>query len=276
MNRIFNFLFPALMLLGMFTSGFVIVASLQAAVAPISPPAPVANTTATNSNVLVAQGRALFIAKGCLVCHRYDDLAAARRAMGDFDFDNVPNLSNLKIDAAYLKRWLHDPQVIKPATTMPNLHLSAGEIDALAAFLLPNAPRNSAACPVTRKTAQVFVPPAPYPQVAPYGNFWYGSASLWLMLPSDGTWAQLRFGDKMFWWSSGYTASAEPKPALKISGKRLDGNETFEISDATNAYHSDFGGWAMLTGVQVPTSGCWEIRGEYHKTSTAFVVQVLP
>jgi len=131
------------------------------------------------------------------------------------------------------------------------------------------------ACPVTTPSA-AFVPPAPYPQVAPWGNFWYGSASLWLMLPPDGTWTQLRYGDKMFWWSSGYTASAEPKPALKISGKRLDGNETFEISDATNAYHSDFGGWAMLAGVQAPTSGCWEIRGEYHKTSTTFVVQVLP
>lgn len=274
MNRIFNLLFPTLMILGMFVSGFVIVTSLQAATSPNPAPAQIQIASQTNSSELVAQGRALFVAKGCIVCHRHDG-AAAYRAM-DFQFDNVPNLTNTKLNAEYLYTWLQDPQSIKPNTEMPNLGLKKTEIDALVAFLQPGVPQNSAACPATKSSAQGFVPPAPYPPVAPYGNFWYGTESLWLMLPPDGTWSQLLHGDKMFWWSSGYTPSSEPQPALKILGKRLDGDDTFVVTEATNAQHADFGGWAMLSGVQVPTGGCWEIRGEYHKSSTTFVVQVSP
>jgi cytochrome c1 len=135
MNRILQFLFPALMLVGIFISAFAIATSLQAASSSGTSPLQTPVAPSTNSSELAAQGRALFVAKGCIVCHRMDQLAALRRAMGDFDFDDVPNLSNLKIDAAYLKRWLHDPQALKPATTMPNLNLSESEIDALVAFL---------------------------------------------------------------------------------------------------------------------------------------------
>ena len=55
--------------------------------------------------------------------------------MVDFNFDDVPDLTKLKIDADYLRRWLHDPKALKPATTMPNLNLTDDEIDALVAFL---------------------------------------------------------------------------------------------------------------------------------------------
>jgi cytochrome c oxidase subunit 2 len=133
-KRISKFLFPALLSFVLLLSAFVIVALLVAAAAP-NPNAPSQAASNPNEGELVAQGRALFLAKGCLVCHRNDDLAAVRREMGDFDFGDVPNLSNVKIDAAYLKRWLHDPRAIKPSTTMPNLNLSDGEIDALAAYL---------------------------------------------------------------------------------------------------------------------------------------------
>ncbi len=135
MNRIIQLLFPALMLVGMFVSAIVIATSLQATSFSGASPTQTQTASSTDSDELVAQGRALFVAKGCLVCHRYDEMAATRREMGDFDFDDVPNLSHLKIDAAYLKRWLHDPRAIKPATTMPNLNLSESELDALVAFL---------------------------------------------------------------------------------------------------------------------------------------------
>lgn len=135
MKQISKFLFPALMLCGMCVSAFVIVASLQATTVPEESRAQIADTAARNPDDLVAQGRALFVSKGCLVCHRNDDLAQVRRALGDLDFGDVPNLSTVKIDAAYLKRWLHDPQALKPSTAMPNLNLSADEIDALVAYL---------------------------------------------------------------------------------------------------------------------------------------------
>lgn len=135
MNRRFNFLYPALMLVGLLISALVVITALQAANAPTSAPAQSQVAVSENSNDRIAQGRALFVAKGCLVCHRYDEMAAVRRAMGDFDFDDVPNLSNLKIDAEYAKRWLRDPKAIKPLTAMPNLNLTEHEIDALVAFL---------------------------------------------------------------------------------------------------------------------------------------------
>ncbi len=135
MNRIFSVLFPAFMLAGLIVSAFVIVASLQAASSTVTAPAAAQPASSVNPNELAAQGRALFVAKGCIVCHRHGDLAAVRASMEQFDFDDVPNLTKLKISEEYLRRWLADPQALKPSTTMPQLDLSASELDALAAFL---------------------------------------------------------------------------------------------------------------------------------------------
>ena len=38
-------------------------------------------------------------------------------------------------DAAYLERWLHDPQRVKPGTAMPRLPLSEPQVRELVAFL---------------------------------------------------------------------------------------------------------------------------------------------
>lgn len=40
-----------------------------------------------------------------------------------------------RFDAAYLRRWISDPQAVKPGTTMPNLGLPASDLDAITAFL---------------------------------------------------------------------------------------------------------------------------------------------
>jgi hypothetical protein len=55
-------------------------------------------------------------------------------------------------------------------------------------------------------------------------------------------------------------------------GRRLDGPESFVAGPATNAHHVDFGGWAMLTGIDVPTRGCWELTGTFREQSVTFVV----
>lgn len=38
-------------------------------------------------------------------------------------------------DAAFLTKWIHDPQAVKPGTAMPKLPLSEGQIDEIVAFL---------------------------------------------------------------------------------------------------------------------------------------------
>ncbi len=145
-------------------------------------------------------------------------------------------------------------------------------------------------CPVTRPPEDVFVPPAPYPAKLPpeyAGQFWYGTPALWTMLGDDGIWNSLPLGaagysQKVFWWRQGYSMDAEPIPQLKVSGKRLDtttrsseaGASAFETSRATNA-SADFG-QAMLTGIEIPSPGCWEIIGYYRNHQLSFVVWVEP
>lgn len=81
-----------------------------------------------------AYGRALFMAKGCNSCHLH------AQASNVWSTEMGPNLTDYQNSAAYLHRWLKDPQSIKPNTEMPNLALKADEIDALAAFLAPAKP----------------------------------------------------------------------------------------------------------------------------------------
>jgi hypothetical protein len=131
------------------------------------------------------------------------------------------------------------------------------------------------ACPVTLPGEAPFSPPAPYSALYPYeGRSWYGSASLWTALPDDGRWAQLLHGDKVFWWREGYSGREEPQPSLFMTAKRLDGEGSVQQEPpATNAYHRDFR-WAMLSGFEVPASGCWEITGHYEMETLRFVVWV--
>lgn len=82
----------------------------------------------------VALGKALFFAKGCVMCHAH---AAVKVQDGPFGFGEVapPNLSAKTYGDEYLRLWLKNPQAVKPLTLMPQLQLKAGEIEALIAFL---------------------------------------------------------------------------------------------------------------------------------------------
>lgn len=79
-------------------------------------------------------GRDLFLAKGCVMCHRHDAVREARQAIDYFEGIG-PDLTHLKLDADYLRRWLNNPSAIKKGTQMPTLGLSGEEIEALIAFL---------------------------------------------------------------------------------------------------------------------------------------------
>ncbi|MDE3076789.1 MAG: c-type cytochrome, partial [Chloroflexota bacterium] len=41
----------------------------------------------------------------------------------------------LRNTLADMRRWLHDPQAVKPGSLMPNMHLSDDEVNALAQYL---------------------------------------------------------------------------------------------------------------------------------------------
>jgi len=145
-------------------------------------------------------------------------------------------------------------------------------------FPTPWPPAN---CPITQPQDPPFVPPAPYAPEAPYGEFWYGTNELWTMLQPDGHWYALPhsehgYGQKVFWWREGYDMTTEQQPQITVSGRLLDGDApTFEQTGGTNGYHADMGEF-MLTGVAVPTAGCWEITGHYREATLTFVVWVSP
>jgi hypothetical protein len=137
-------------------------------------------------------------------------------------------------------------------------------------------------CPVTTSENVSFKAPDPFSPDAPWkGEFWYGSDHLWTALDSNGVWSKLPeipdgYGQKIMWWSSLYSLPDELEPALVVSGKRLDGeSEPLRFYGATNAMADDIEE-AMLTGVEFPTLGCWEITGQYKKSEIKFVVWVAP
>ena len=137
-------------------------------------------------------------------------------------------------------------------------------------------------CPVTTTGILSFEAPAPYSPSAPWHNqFWFGSEHLWTALPANGVWSGLPnnpegYTQKIFWWSTLFSLKDEPEPALVVEGERLDAKAPpLKTYGATNAFASDIGE-AMLTGVDFPTAGCWEVRGQYKKTELIFVVWVAP
>ncbi len=82
-------------------------------------------------------GKALFLAKGCATCHQHAAVATSDRvSIG-------PDLTHYTNSPAFLRRWLADPQAVRPQAAptfgpsgvMPNLHLSPDEIEALIVFI---------------------------------------------------------------------------------------------------------------------------------------------
>ncbi len=99
------------------------------------------------------------------------------------------------------------------------------------------------------------------------------------MLNTKGLWHALPHDDrgyrqKIFLWSKEYNWRTEPQPDLRITGKRLDGDAPpFVREKGTNALSVD-GTAAMLAGIDVPATGCWEITSSYRGNQLTFVVAV--
>lgn len=80
-----------------------------------------------SNDVLISQGRDVFKDK-CARCHAINGQGGNRG----------PNLTKIGLahDQAWLKSFLENPYSVKPDSTMPQISLSADEIDKLTLFLL--------------------------------------------------------------------------------------------------------------------------------------------
>jgi hypothetical protein len=107
---------------------------------------------------------------------------------------------------------------------------------------------------------------------------WYGSDALAALLPPDGIWPTTAPGAvlavKLFWRSANIRPGAETN--LQVTLKELTGAPvTARVSRATNANAESLGGWAMLTGIDFPKAGCFEITGKYLGQELKFVVETM-
>ena len=136
-------------------------------------------------------------------------------------------------------------------------------------------------CPVTKPSDHSFTPPAPYPSV---GSFWIGNEKLWTSVTADGIWNGLghyapddsRFRQKLFWWSEYYDWRTENQPELTVTGERLDGPAPHVAADehANAGWTNDQEHPFMVTGIFIPTLGCWRITGRYKGEELSYVVWV--
>ena len=141
-----------------------------------------------------------------------------------------------------------------------------------------------ASCPVTLTAPMPYLPPPQYEIDEGPSSFWIGTDKLWtaLIRPGVWDWAPHEPGHendvqpltvKTFWGSVDFDWKTEYPPLLKVTGKRLDGDAPPLLTmRPTNAFPGPSA--AMLVGVYVPTSGCWEITGEYKGEKLSFVVWV--
>ncbi len=97
-------------------------------------PASSAGTSGRAQGSSAQIGHALFIAKGCIVCHQNNRARYSQRGLVAARIG--PDLSKVQLPRDYLRTWLRDPSKVKPGTEMPTLGLSENEIDALVVFLL--------------------------------------------------------------------------------------------------------------------------------------------
>jgi len=146
---------------------------------------------------------------------------------------------------------------------------------------VPAAGAAAASCPVTQPPIPAFEPPpdeAPTISLAsngapkPSDRFWYGTPRLWTWLQRDG---HLGRRDKVFWWSAGYRdrARVEQRPNIVVTINRVGSSVTTAINELPT--HAGFdGATALLTMVDFPESGCWQVTATYRGNRLAFVADV--
>jgi len=141
-----------------------------------------------------------------------------------------------------------------------------------------------ASCPVTLAPVVPFTPPRLHEMDKDDSDFYFGTERLWTTLPRSGDvwgWAPRAPGHerdltaKIFWFSVNYDRHREGNANLMVTGRRLDGDASpLWTLPTTNALGDPYD--AMLTGVYMPTPGCWEITGEYKGQKLSFVVWLYP
>jgi hypothetical protein len=142
---------------------------------------------------------------------------------------------------------------------------------------------SSAQCLTTLTPNPVFVPPAPYPLSAPDGQFWYGTDMLWTTLNIDGKWHMQDnvlhgkgYRTKLVFSRLGFDWHKELQPKFIVTSKRLDAKAPLVPAEPANAVFLPCNAPAIMTAIDIPTAGCWELTARYNGQTLTFIVSVEP
>lgn len=124
-------------------------------------------------------------------------------------------------------------------------------------------------CPVTRPQKDGFTPPAPYPATpSGPGMAWYGTNTLWTVLPVGGEYPPR----KSVWWSSSFNGGqSEPEPEITVVWKRLDSDDPPITSGRSTNAHTLEDGWFMIAGIDPTVTGCWRVTATYHDAELSYI-----
>jgi hypothetical protein len=136
-------------------------------------------------------------------------------------------------------------------------------------------------CLVTKRPAQPFVPPPPYSANHNADQFWYGTELLWTLIGDRGVWYihnnvlenESRYRTKLTYWRRGFDWRKD-RLDLVVDARRLDREAPLVVAEPASAVFVN--GPAMMTAIDIPTIGCWEITAKYHDQKLSFVVSVQP
>lgn len=141
--------------------------------------------------------------------------------------------------------------------------------------------RSTDSCSVTSSQNPPFLPQSPGFHRPTKGEFWYGSDQLWILLGNDGTWSEQAppdcdgFCTKLTYWSEDFDWRREPHPKLSVTAHRLDHEAPLVMASRAKAvFVTGPLPAAMMVGIDVPASGCWEITAKYRGQKLSFVRSV--
>jgi hypothetical protein len=147
----------------------------------------------------------------------------------------------------------------------------------------PRTERATEACPVTKPPARPFVPPPPYWTDHGPDGFWYGTESLWTLLGVHGTWNIRKnvledkggYRTKLTYWRRGFDWRRD-EPELSVIAKRLDREASSVAAESASGVFVTSERPAMMTAIDIPSAGCWELTAQYGGDRLSFIVSVQP
>jgi hypothetical protein len=153
----------------------------------------------------------------------------------------------------------------------------------LVALALPAFPADS--CPVTKAPAPAFVPPVPYNSSPLSGGFLLGSESLWTFIftydiSPDPSRAGGPYFFKLVYWHPGLTwHHTDETNYLTIVARRVDAPSapivfTHRANMVGHLSAEAPEEVAMMTGLDLPSGGCWEIAADFKGEHLNYVISL--